>query len=692
MSQGVPELRTSERLRNKSAKGGVNSNRNPDFLYEYEEKSSEDLRGRASSWSSRGAAVVELKKKFRKSKVNTTSDTTTSCVNNSQPRINSVFKGSLKPYEALLQEDNSTLIRSRSSGDLTTAKHPPAVNYLKHYGSDYDSSPEDNTSNSCERERGSGSVNASSCVQRIVNQQSEYKKRQILNTEGTSKVGEEVGIVSEPQIDQSTEMDDPKWQQFIAEMTAKFNVALREAIVEVKKDMTKDITDLTTHSEQVKIDIKELKSRKATGKSKEEIDDYIKVKTDLKTCRLQLTEAIGAVSRQDQIIGECKERIEVLQSKLDRKELRISGIKETKDEKCTDVVKSFFKKYLGIDVDIEDAFRVGSYKPRVLVVELSHARDKSKIFSNTKKLKDVVNKFDKPFRVFDQLSQKRLAEKNRRRHIVRTNNDKTVDKLKISFQNKRLMIEGKEYRKEICAPSVRDILMATREQRVDRAKADLTRGRTITIENQTFIGFTLAVKDLQEVNRAYAKLKGVFTDTRHIICAARIPSKSFHTHEDFCDDDEHNAGAFLLRLLTDSEIYNRAIFVVRRYDGTHIGAKRWQAMADAVTSAVNSAKPNEITNVNDHIWHIPRENGPESITGSIRGGHTRKWVNNNRGNEQWKDTSGMDATTRALMDVGAVGDNWPDNPSQSSSSTVDQNVQSDEAEYSTGQWSDVEKT
>ena len=61
------KLRSSQRIRNKSAKSGELKHRKPDFLYDFDSEDSVD-RPRSASWSSSGGvAVVELRKKLRNS-------------------------------------------------------------------------------------------------------------------------------------------------------------------------------------------------------------------------------------------------------------------------------------------------------------------------------------------------------------------------------------------------------------------------------------------------------------------------------------------------------------------------------------------------------------------------------------------------------------------------------------------------
>ena len=115
----------------------------------------------------------------------------------------------------------------------------------------------------------------------------------------------------------------------------------------------------------------------------------------------------------------------------------------------------------------------------------------------------------------------------------------------------------------------------------------------------------------------------------------------------FYEDDEHNAGAFLLDLLVNSDIMNRAIFVVRKYDGDHIGADRYKAMFDVVCAAVDKAPLNSVTNRIDKIWYA--DTGVRPLSGAsnlaIRGRPRRNQRGqiadklaevNNPGTNPWK--------------------------------------------------------
>ena len=231
------------------------------------------------------------------------------------------------------------------------------------------------------------------------------------------------------------------------------------------------------------------------------------------------------------------------------------------------------------------------------------------------------------------MTAKRLAEKQRRRQIIGVNDLKDgVDKLTVKIDGGVLSVDGAEYRKQIRPPSCREILKASKETRMQRCNAQIKCGDIITVENQKFIGYSSCVKSMEEVNLAYAKVKSIHTDARHVIAAVRIPGRAFHNLQDFNDDEEHAGGAFLLKLLTDSGIQNRAVFVARIYEGTHIGTKRYDAMRDAVVSAINKAQKNTVTGAMEQIWLLSKGmKGVPGVRGRPAVGYGRGGRGNGRG-------------------------------------------------------------
>ena len=90
---------------------------------------------------------------------------------------------------------------------------------------------------------------------------------------------------------------EEQWKKLLLDMKEEVKKEVRGAKEQLHKEMEQKVTD----SVKLKVD-EELKA----------------TKNNLKICQLQLNETIGTVVKQDQIIQECKSKIDLLQNKLDR--------------------------------------------------------------------------------------------------------------------------------------------------------------------------------------------------------------------------------------------------------------------------------------------------------------------------------------------------------------------------------------
>ena len=98
------------------------------------------------------------------------------------------------------------------------------------------------------------------------------------------------------------------------------------------------------------------------------------------------------------------------------------------------------------------------------------------------------------------------------------------------------------------------------------------------------------------------------------MCAYRLPGKNFAILQDYQDDNETNAGAELLKMLYDAQIFKRAVYVVRWYSGEHLGPARFKAYVEAVQSAITHDPYNHISKENQTPW--PKEKSATSAAAS----------------------------------------------------------------------------
>ena len=229
-------------------------------------------------------------------------------------------------------------------------------------------------------------------------------------------------------------------------------------------------------------------------------------------------------------------------------------------------------------------------------------------------LKEACNDNNQKYKIRDQLPARHEATESRNRDLLWQNNKKknTADHLQMSINRNQLMINNTTYKKLIELPSARSVLLADPSERIRWNKVRIIPGNVILKGKCRFHGFSVVAGKAETIRDAYNKLRFDHADARHIVCCYRLPGKCFPVLSDFVEDQEHGMGQTLLRMLSEAQIYNRAIFVIRYYGGEHLGPACYQAYLDAAQSAVIHDPYNYICKTNQTPW--PKEPGTSEPT------------------------------------------------------------------------------
>ena len=123
------------------------------------------------------------------------------------------------------------------------------------------------------------------------------------------------------------------------------------------------------------------------------------------------------------------------------------------------------------------------------------------------------------------------------------------------------MIAGSPYKKKVQAPELVKVLKAPVGDQHGWSKVKYVAGKEVQKKKCKFIGYTKAVKDHEEIHKAYKHLRLLHGSARHIICVYRIAG-NHPTCEDYDDDDEFSAGRHMLSAMVRNNIMNRVFFVV----------------------------------------------------------------------------------------------------------------------------------
>ena len=169
----------------------------------------------------------------------------------------------------------------------------------------------------------------------------------------------------------------------------------------------------------------------------------------------------------------------------------------------------------------------------------------------------------------------------------------TAHKIEMSVRKGKLLAAGVECKSKLVVPAADKLLRLQPEEMLELLSIPVKKGIPVVEGGSTFTGYVVDANTFQEVNAAYKYVKYNNMSARHIVCACVIPGENIIEQQEYEDDDEHGAGQKLLDFLVDIDAKNRAVYVTRHYDGTHIGPVRFDCIVRAAKSAINQKPYNQ---------------------------------------------------------------------------------------------------
>ena len=156
-----------------------------------------------------------------------------------------------------------------------------------------------------------------------------------------------------------------------------------------------DVRTVLKMLEELKIDIKEQINTMSDNKPELEIARL--------NSRIGIYEAkermmIGTMSSMADKIKELQNRVEQQEINNAKKTFIIAGL-ETSEKKhiCRKQVRWFIYDTMQVDVNIDDAYKMGAATPREIVVTVANVAEKHEIFNNISKIKNLVNSAGKKY-------------------------------------------------------------------------------------------------------------------------------------------------------------------------------------------------------------------------------------------------------------------------------------------------------
>lgn len=407
---------------------------------------------------------------------------------------------------------------------------------------------------------------------------------------------------------------------------------LQRSVDEIRKENQSQLSVNTQIGQDMRmIEEKVQENDKCIESLEKELDDY----------KFQMKLIANVVIRQDQQITNLTKRMNDAQQREMYPNIVISGIIEKPGENTLRIFNQFVQDKLEIQelIPAHRAFRIGMGRARPIIAELRDPyNQKGKIYQKVAKLKNKRNEEGGRFFVSDHLPEEYNESRRRVNELVAENKKKkNDDKLKMSVQKGKLLIEDQPYEKEIQAPGPQQIFKPDEKLWDTASEIDMIKGKDQELKDSTFIAYAAAIQDLEDVRAAYLKVKTKFANASHVACAFRLPGRKTPTLQDYQDDGECGAGRVMLSVLKEATLMNIVVFMIRQHGGINLGPTRFDLIRKVTESAVKNlqARLEEYKREEEEKRKKEEEERQQQV---LKSGSWPDWPTEEEGIEQWEKT------------------------------------------------------
>ena len=293
-------------------------------------------------------------------------------------------------------------------------------------------------------------------------------------------------------------------------------------------------------------------------------------------------------------IDELSKRVNNLEMDKTRRMVSIHGLyiyHEKKDEVSMEV-EVFLCEQVGVSVNVDDVYFLGSYEPRICIVSFATLQDKRKVMNAKSALKDVINRDKKPIFINDFKSTEINERRKYEGEIYQENEAQPTHlKFKSEFKGTALMLNDVPcaQMKRVSTPSPSALIDISLDELDEVLSVSLSKSVQIEYMESRFIAYAQDLKNVsnkyQQIQRAYLRVKLLHPSAQHVICAYDVDEQDIFA-KDYCDDGEHGAGRAALNYLAECNVKDTACFIVRYYGGHKIGQQRFQCINSAIASSI----------------------------------------------------------------------------------------------------------
>ena len=367
---------------------------------------------------------------------------------------------------------------------------------------------------------------------------------------------------------------------------------------DLKKDINQQIEGLTLKVSKLQVGEGHENKTGELEKALEYQDTSItQLQRDMQVSQAKGVILAGTASRQQMLIEELQSKVERLELSSSKRMMTVTGFySDSKKQVYKKQLQCFINEEMGLDIEIEDAFKLGTQEPEAIVITLPSSYDKGLIYKNIYKIKDIVNKDQRKI-FFRDYTPKATAERRRREQDIMDEMQErpALQQKEVKFTKKGLTVDSEAYNKQVQIPDPTSIIQMPVAEIEKIMNIKMTCSNKITRGNSDFIAYTLAACTTNEVNEAYMKVKLEHPGARHVVAVWNLAGIKRHENADYQDDGELGAGRACLQALKDYGINNRAFFIVRYYGGTRLGNERFDCYKMAIKNVLEKCPVNKYT-------------------------------------------------------------------------------------------------
>lgn len=338
-------------------------------------------------------------------------------------------------------------------------------------------------------------------------------------------------------------------------------------------------------------------------KYEELCERYTQLQSDHDALQINYNEMQSKQDLMEGIIIKLSKKLEYLEdnivdlrSRSMQDNIIISNCPETPSGNSQAEMIKIIKDNLDVTVKPEEVYkahRIGAPahatevnpRPRPLVAKLN-PKAKDRVMKNTQKLtgKNIYINQQKPeaLKEKDKLLRFRvkMAKKRYREDVPHGQEAEVVTRNGKLYVNKQL----KRY--QVCTPSTEMILQTDHEERQRLSRLKMKSTDSIRDGGSCFYGYGLKAHSYDEVQRQYMKVKLQHPSADDVMCSFSIADEFGHQVVELHDDKECGGASRIFSAIQDAKATDVAIFVVRYFNGTHIGKKRFEHIKKAASDVL----------------------------------------------------------------------------------------------------------